>query len=139
MNHRVLTLTFLALVSCGAGEANTVEPINQAEALPLQIAFQGLCDARTLAEAGDAQGAADTFLSRSHAELHTIADRLSASDRDAAARLLEAKQRVEVAIDNPATASPEIVAGQISALEAEVAVAAEHLGLNPPVCGGVGP
>jgi hypothetical protein len=139
MTHRVLAVAVAALVSCGGGgAADTVEPIQDADSLWIRIAYQGLCDARTLAEAGDVQSAADTFESRAHAELHTLADRLSASDRDAAARLLEAKQQVEAVLSDPVTAAPETVAAGLLALEAEVANAAETLGLDRPTCGGAG-
>ena len=135
MTNRVLVAALATLVSCGGGgAANTVEPINEAESLPIQIALQGLCDARTIAEAGDVQGASDIFQSRAHAELHTLADRLAASDREAAGRLLEAKQRVEAAFASAATASPGAVAADLSALEGEVAAAAESLGLDRPAC-----
>ena len=138
MSPLILGAAIVMLVSCGGDPAGTVEPIEEAESLPLQIAFQGLCDARTLAEAGDIQAASDTFQSRAHAELHSLADRLAASDRDAAARLLEAKQRVEAAFASPESAAPPVVAAQLSTLEAEVASAAHVLGQERPVCGGVG-
>jgi hypothetical protein len=138
MTHRLLAAALVALMSCGGGAEETVEPIDQAQSLPIQIAFQGLCDARTLAEAGDVQSAADTFQGRSHAELHSLAERLSATDRDAAARLLEAKQRVEAAFANPG-ASPAALVAPLSALEAEVTNAATALGLDRPVCGMIAP
>lgn len=139
MTHRVLAASVATLVSCGGGgAANTVEPVKEAELLSIQIAHQGLCDARTLAEAGDMQGAADTFESRVHAELHTLADRLSESDRDAAARLLEAKQIVEGMLANLDAAAASVVADQLATLEAEVANAAGLLGLDRPTCGAVG-
>ena len=137
MTHRVLAAALLTLVSCGGGGGETVEPIEDAQSLPIQIAFQGLCDARTLAEAGDVQAAGDTFQSRAHAELHTLADRLAAADREAAARLLEAKQGVEASLVDLEITTPAGVAAQLSALQAEVARAAEILGLERPVCGQV--
>lgn len=138
MIHRVLALALLALVSCaGTGPSATVEPIEETEALPLQLAYQGLCDARALAEAGDVQSAADMYEDRSHAYVHELADRISSSDRDGAARLLEAKQIVEAQLANPDVANPQAVAGVISGLEAALAGAAEAAGFERPSCGGV--
>lgn len=114
-----------------------MDALDEAEALPVSIAFQGLCDSRALAEAGDVSGASANFQSRAHAELHAIADRLASADREAAASLLEAKQRVEAAFAAPEASSPEAVAGLISALEREVGDAAEVLGMERPACGAV--
>ena len=138
MTHRLPAAALIALVSCVGGGDESVEPINEAESLPIQIAFQGLCDARTLAEAGDVQSASDTFQGRAHAELHSLADRVAATDRDAAADLLEAKQRVEAALGSPATADPTAVAAGLLTLQDQVGNAAESLGLDRPVCGRVG-
>jgi hypothetical protein len=130
----------VSLVACSPAEpARTTEPIGQAEDLRLQIAFQGLCDAATLAQAGEVQPAADMFQDRSHEYLHELADRLSMTDRAAAARLLESKERVEAAIADPSTASPPQVSALITALEAELASAAQTLGMSRPVCGGPAP
>ena len=129
---------FVALAACAPGAEDSIEALEQAESLPLQIAFEGLCQARAVAEAGDVEGASAVFQSRAHAELHSLADRLSATDREAAARLLEAKQRVEAAFASPTTSGPA-AAGLIAALEAEVQHAAEVLGQVQPVCGGVAP
>ena len=141
-DSRVTTVTrvtmplLLLLVGCATGAEEPIAVLEEAEALPVQIAFQGLCEARTAAEAGDVPGASTIFQSRTHSELHSLADRLSTTDRDAAARLLEAKQRVEDAFADPTTASPTAVAGLISSLKGEVASAAEPLGQERPVCGG---
>ena len=134
---RLFAVLLVALAACASGAEEPLDALEEAEALPLQIAFQGLCQSRAAAEAGDVPGASGVFQSRAHAELHTLADRLSATDRDAAARLLEAKQRLEAAFADPA-ASPPAVAGLISALEAEVASSAATLGLQRPVCKGGG-
>ena len=140
MTHRLLAAALIALVSCAGDDAEeTVEPINEAESLPIQIAFQGLCDARTLAQAGDVEAASDTFESRAHAELHSLADRVAATDRDAAADLLEAKQRVEAAFGSSDTADPRAVAAGLLTVQDQVGNAAEALGLDRPVCGGVAP
>ncbi len=129
-----VALLFL-LVGCGPEAEQSIDVLDEAKALPVQVAFQGLCEARAAAEAGDVLGASTIFQSRTHGELHSLGDRLSTTDREAAARLLEAKQRVEAAFADPA-ASPTAVAGLISSLEAEVASAAEALGQERPACGG---
>lgn len=134
---RLMLTGLVAMTACAptASEAPP-EALEEAEALPLQIAFQGLCDARTLAASGDVLGASDLFQDRSHAYLHEFADRVSASDRDAAARLLEAKQAVEAQLAIPDVANAQAVAGSISALETALGDAAESAGFARPVCGG---
>lgn len=139
MIARTRIALLLALVACAPGAEGSIDALQEAESLPVQLVFQGLCDSRAIAEAGDVQGASDVFQGRAHAELHSLADRLSSTDREAAARLLEAKQRLEAAFASPAAVSPAAVAGLISALEAEVADAAEALGQDRPVCGEVAP
>ena len=134
-----LIVLCLALAACASGAEESVDALEEAESLPVQIVFEGLCESRAIAEAGDVQGASDVFQTRAHAELHTLADRLSATDREAAAGLLEAKQRLEAAFASPETASPPAVVSLISALETEVGNAAETLGQERPVCGGLAP
>lgn len=133
-----LPILLLALAACAPGAEETIDALEEAESLPLQIAYQGLCESRAAAEAGDVLGASAAFQSRAHAELHSLADRVSATDREAAARLLEAKQRLEAAFADPEAASPPAVAGLISALELEVGNSAETLGLQRPTCEGGG-
>ena len=58
-------------------------------------AGKGLCEAARVAAAGDHDRAYGLFVSRSHTDLHALADRVSDIDRSAAARLLEAKAAVE--------------------------------------------
>ena len=136
---RPFAILLLALAACASGAEEPLGALEEAEALPLQIAFQGLCQSRAAAEAGDVLGASGVFQSRAHAELHSLADRLAGADREAAARLLEAKQRLEAAFANAAAASAPAVAGLISTLELEVQRAAEVLGQDPPACDGVAP
>lgn len=133
---RILLTGLVAMTACAptASEEPT-ETLEEAEALPLELAFQGLCEARTLAASGDVLGASDLFQDRSHAYLHELADRVSASDRDAAAGLLEAKQALEAQLAIPDAANPQAVAGSISALETAFGDAAESAGFPRPVCG----
>lgn len=136
MTHRILAAAVVSLVSCGGDPSATVEPIEVAESLPLQIAYQALCDARTLAETGDVWGAANEFMTQAHAYLHEFADRLSATDREAAARLLEAKEAVELHFSAPDEADPGATVRSLSELESAVADGAEAEGLPRPTCGG---
>lgn len=129
----------LALVSCsGTSPADTTEPIDRAEALPLRIAFQGLCDAQTVAASGDVTSAADLFQDRTHAYLHEFADRISSTDREGAARLLEAKEVVEALLGTPETADPQGVAAALQELQGALARAAISAGFEQPACGGAG-
>lgn len=125
-----------ALYACGPEVEGPTAALDEAEALPLQLAYQGLCDARTIAEAGDMWGASDIFNSRSHAYLHEVAAKIQAVDREVAARLLEAKQAVEAQLATPDSANPQLVVSSLSTLEAALGDSAEGLGLTRPVCGG---
>ena len=138
--RRSLFVLMVALGACssGASPAGTTEPIERAEALPLQIAFQGLCDAQVRAEAGDTWGASDFFQDRAHGYLHEFASRISVSDREGAARLLEAKQVVEALLATPDTADPEAVAAALQRLQDTLAGAAVTAGFEQPTCGGSG-
>lgn len=131
----VLRLLLASLVALGAcTSAAPTRGQDGPDASPLQTAFQGLCDAGRLAEEGDVQAAAEAFLDRSHAYLHELAVTLSDRDRDAAAGLLEAKQRVEAVFADPASADPAGVAALIGDLRVEVAEGAEIAGLPEPEC-----
>jgi hypothetical protein len=55
----------------------------------------GVCAFARQARAGDAASARTSFFGPVHDDLHQLADELSDTDRPAAGRLLEAKQRVE--------------------------------------------
>jgi hypothetical protein len=134
---RLLLAALPALTACASTTAGPPDQaIDEAEALPLQIAFQDLCDARTLAEAGDMWGAANEFQNQAHAYLHEFAGRYSMSERDAVARLLEAKQEVEAQLAAPDSANPRAVAASLASLETALADAAERVGFTRPVCGG---
>lgn len=69
-----------------------------AAAPPLGAAVDGLCLARSQAHA-DPKSVRGTFYDRSHEPIHTIARELEAVDRALAARLLEAKEAVEVDVN----------------------------------------
>jgi len=65
---------------------------------PSGAAVDGLCLARSQADA-DPKSVRGTFYDRSHEPIHTIARELEAVDRALAARLLEAKEAVEVDVN----------------------------------------
>lgn len=136
MRHGVLAAALVTLTACGGSAEEILEPVREADAIPLQIAHQGVCNARTLAEAGDLWGAANEFATKTHAFLHEFADRLSATDRAAAARLLEAKEAVEAQLNSPDSADPALTMGALSGLQAALADAAEVEGFPRPACEG---
>ncbi len=93
-----------ALSACGGSGGNrraggTTSPgdatSSTAVAAPVVAAVEGLCVARSELES-DAKSVRATFYDRSHEALHTIARQLDPVDRGLAARLLEAKEAVEV-------------------------------------------
>ena len=92
-------------------------------------AVRGLCD---LEAATDRVEAEATFLDRSHETLHVIAAATEVWDRDAAAELLEAKQRVEADLADPDL--PPDFAADVGALIEATRAALEAIGLDAPVC-----
>lgn len=64
------------------------------EATPT-VGYAGICEAMTRAKDGDLERAALVF---DHGPLHELAAELLETDRSVAARLLEAKQRVEATL-----------------------------------------
>ena len=95
-------------------------------------AHDGVCSARATAAAGDAPAARRTFANDAHAPLHRLADdAATAGDRASAARLLEAMESVEDALDEPA---PQL-AGALDALASATASAIEGAeGRAPEPC-----
>lgn len=91
----VLLALSLPLAACSTDDEN---PGTQDE---FSVAADGLC--RTAAVADDLAAARSVFYDTVHQPLHQLADDAAAEDRRAAAALLEAKQRVESALD---TADP---------------------------------
>lgn len=95
----------------------------------LGTALEGLCEARRLAGRGLVGGAETVFQDRAHAYLHELARETARTNREAAGRLLEAKQLVEQAFGQPA--EPRIVAHLLDELRDGTAEAA---GVSPPAC-----
>jgi hypothetical protein len=96
----------------------------------LGTAMDGLCEARLLSARGLIRDAEAEFVDRAHAYLHRLARDKAETDREAVARLLEAKQRVEQAFAEPP--EPEALAGLIEELRHRTAEAA---GVAVPPCG----
>ncbi len=92
-------------------------------------AVRGLCD---LASATGRAEAEATFLDRSHETLHVIAAATEVRNRDAAAGLLEAKQRVEA--DLAETELPPDFAADVGALIRATRGAIEAIELEAPAC-----
>ena len=82
------------------------------EALAASLAGtqDGLCAAVRDADEGDVAGARTAFYARSHDGLHELAARATEIDPAAAARLLEAKQRVEALLEDGPDRADLIVA-----------------------------
>jgi hypothetical protein len=95
----------------------------------LGTALEGLCEARRLAERGLVGDAETAFQDRAHAYLHELARETSDTDREAAARLLEAKQLVEQAFAE--RAEPGMLARLLDDLRDRTAEAA---GFAAPGC-----
>lgn len=73
--------------SQGTGSAATLERLLEAR--------DGVCQALKDTRAGRSAAARQAFVDRAHVPLHNLAAATARRDRQAAARLLEAKQRVE--------------------------------------------
>lgn len=96
----------------------------------LGTALDGLCEARLLTARGLIRDAESEFVDRAHAYLHELARETAETDREAAGRLLEAKQLVEQAFAEPP--EPEALAGLVEELRRRTAEAA---GIAVPPCG----
>jgi DNA anti-recombination protein RmuC len=123
------TLVFLVSVLLAACSDGTTG--RQAR---LQRASQGLCDAQVQAFHSNVRRAADAFDRDTHAFLHELAADLQEIDRQLAARLLEAKQRVENAFLDPTRADPQQVAQLLAELQRALREGAEVAGLPTPLC-----
>ena len=93
--------TVVLLEGCGGGDpgpASTPRPTGHT----LEGLAEGVCGVAREARAGERAAARQHFVGRVHEDLHQLADELTDIDRAAAARVLEAKQRVEDDLDRPA-------------------------------------
>jgi len=86
----------MAISNCsGSGDRQPGEDVGR-----FASARGGVCQAAEAAGDGDAAGAKTIFFDRSHQPLHELAAAAQERDRGVAARLLEAKERVESGFEN---------------------------------------
>jgi hypothetical protein len=122
-------VTVLAVTrSGGSDEANDGEATS-----PAARTHAGLCTALALADDDDVSGARAAFYDRSHDGLHELAATATDVDPAAAARLLEAKQRVESLLDGGAPTRADLTSA-LGGLADATARAAEDVG-EPDVKG----
>ncbi len=88
----------LSIVSCNGGSFPD-DPYSRAAA--------GLCDASAEVKEGNVDQARLAFYDASHRPLHDLATEVAGVDRGLAGRMLEAKESVESALDNPTTGLSE--------------------------------
>jgi len=96
-----------------------------------RAAVGGLCDIRAR-YTGDREAANGVFYDASHEELHVIAAAAEVKDRAAAARLLQAKERVEA--DLLADPLPEPFPADLDRLIDATRAALKLLGIDVPPC-----
>lgn len=96
-----LVVVGVVLTSCGDG-GGVVNPEGSAPDAG------ALCTSLQAAKAGDGDRARAAFMDDAHEPLHELARELESIDRAEAARLLEAKQRVESAIERDALSSADL-------------------------------
>ena len=126
--RRALLLPVLALTACGDGiSADGSEPSLEA----LRGTATAVCSSLDIV-ATDPSSAVAIFQNDAHDGLHALAA-APALDRSAAARLLEAKARVEEAIS--ASAPSQQLRHDLVELSAATENALAALGLEPPACG----
>jgi hypothetical protein len=125
----LIGLVALVMVSCAPASSRDASP----SAALLTDAAAALCTARRQA-ATDVLAARRVFYDRAHDHLHDLARQTQGADRPAAARLLEAKQRVEHDLD--AGATPQRLVGDLDQLLAATDTALTVISIPPPGCTG---
>lgn len=127
-------LAVVLAAGCGGQGHSTVTAADQADtAAALRDAAAALCTAKDQA-AGDPAAARRVFYDRAHDRLHELARLAERTDRPAAARLLEAKQRVEHDLDGPSP--PARLAGDLDRLLTTTNAALAAISISPPPCTG---
>lgn len=98
-------------------------------ASPFADVYSDVCAAASAAQDGQRDAAERRFVDEAHGPLHELAAAAGARDRAAAGRLLEAKQRVEAAVE---TNAPDLeLADLVSTTRRAIEVADER---DPGVC-----
>lgn len=85
---------------------------------PYRSAMAALCEALRAAQDGDGDLARQAFYDTAHRPLHDLAAETTDIDRTLAARLLEAKESVESALDTDGAVSSDPFATLIAAADA---------------------
>lgn len=131
MRRLIVAVGIVVLAASCTGNEEKRAP-TAAQSREPQVAIEGLCEAETLAAGGLQDEAQQVFQDQSHAYLHELAAQLQERDRALAGQLLEAKQEVEVALDE--MSDPETLAIRIGALRAVVESAVAVVGLTNVGC-----
>lgn len=127
-------LAVMLAAGCGGRGQGTVRAAEGSDsAAGLRDAAAALCAAKGQA-ASDPTSARRSFYDRAHDRLHELARLAERSDRPAAARLLEAKQRVEHDLDGPTP--PARLAGDLDRLLVTTNAALAVISISPPPCPG---
>ncbi|MBA3652589.1 MAG: hypothetical protein H0W70_00165 [Actinobacteria bacterium] len=116
-----------ALAACGHARA---DPANSG---PYGAAYAGICNAISAAKADNAGRARTIFFNVSHQRIHELAAATEPVERGIAARLLEAKQRVEaefLAAKPNTTLRADLVRLGVAMAKAMTVTAHVH----PPTC-----
>jgi hypothetical protein len=123
-------LLIVASLACAACTEERADPRPAGERR-LRAASQGLCDALFLASQGRVRDVASVFYAETHGYLHELAAQLQETDPAVAASLLEAKQRVERALEGE---DPVGTQELLTRLQRALGDAAQAAGLPPPLC-----
>lgn len=126
-------LLALAVTVAGcAGSADATSPSPAASPDGAQLAIVAdLCRARAASD--DPRAAEATFFGDAHTPLHELADDVATVDRQAAARLLVAKNAVESAMAEDAP--PAMLRHRLATLVAATSAALDTLGTPATGCG----
>jgi hypothetical protein len=127
----LITLALLAAACDGQEPAGA----SDAEAAEFRAAVDGLCQTASSLGQNKVSEALKIFGDRSHAYLHELADDLAKRDRAAAAKLLETKQAVEIALRDPSFYGRPEIARRFRDLHNTLLRAAKVMGLPQVGCG----
>ena len=101
MSSRAAAVVVAVLLTIGAACGSDEERGDPGRP-PDNAAYLGVCRALGAVKAGDTDQARTIFGDQAHGPLHDLSARVDDEDRAIAARLLEAKQRVESAVSSKA-------------------------------------
>lgn len=119
--NRATLLAITAATVVGIGCTNAPAQPEVEAATSYRVMHEGLCGALDSANDRRVAEAARDFEDHAHQALHLLADETASIDRSAAARLLEAKQRVEDRLEHRdrelASGIRELIAAANAALD----------------------